>query len=1231
MASLEDYIKKFESLGCAIVKGQRAPHKPILLLAVIDEISFELLSDGLIILSPALIERFNKIWEKYVGKSSVFKPNIQMPFYHLHTEGFWELIKSPDYVNRSGYSLNQLKVCFVGAQLPEDLTLLITNPQTREKLKNCLLQKYFNIQQKEHNIQNKTSNPVLKTNLYKPMTYFDRLLANKGYEVCPIPLWKLRITNEEYEQLRERLAEQTKRYGVRPFWDMPREACLFFAEFWRREYVKGSHSRKMVFDALRATTPRRDYDYSELLYSAAKRGAKMLGIETFDDWNRTLDDLLYQGGLPMQKVLTPDTNSVWDRFTTGLVFRNIDFDELNLGVVAKSHKGLREFCNVLCDAVDKRNFMLLPYYCQNEADPLFQFLLDKFSKVKRNYRLRKPFLLRWELELNGLDGRMTVKYDVSGQQTLSAVFLEQQNLDKSEFISVQVKCNGAPVDTFDFNEGFCRYEIRSKHQYRNGDEIAIFINDRDSALITESLDMSVPHLMYKVDNGKYELGNRLGKSESAIIIPEDWIIHNVERYTINTYKWDNTIYKGIIIPESWTEDIIISGEEGNMIFGANVTLYWTELISPTLYLPVIRESVYNADTSIFKLCYDLEGGETKNISKPIKFRNKWSDAWYDKAPFGEIFAKAENGDDAFVTQIKFINVGEGLSVQILDADNESCRVRVVWPHGKVFTPCGQKQIEDVWLIKKSECDDIHSIPFIFTPTENYKNEFTLTLKAPFKDFSIGNPDGIRIKNDSWIPYSDLDKYQYHLSGMNIRKFTVGSMEYSLRWNDDKLYLYQGLKRVQIPYDGQLIQILGSREGIRAMLDKTAQNMLNAQVEVVFHLSEGKKLRFYVKDSPYRPRQIGNKILIIGNHGEEADYKRALKLYKLDEPTHEPETIYFDEENGYVLPASVKDWGKVILTGRSRGRICPTLVEFNRDFSDGDRKSSRADAISVICNAIESATFGDSTWKRVIGWFNLTQKEDLPASSFLDLVCTSRSADSLIKLAFQLYCSANGEDEQNLLLNRLKYLSDDLAFQWYWLIPKLHGIGSLLQNFISDPRNEIILTAYLRKAQQSGNSAEYIMAIPGDKYYDYCLPMLIEMMNNFSEWMKTLCRLSMEDAYVKRLRSDIIPDCINNIIVGKCQRYGFDLELTVDVNQWDLDDETKSFFLPYYKRRFSLNENWLLSRVEIMSKHIKGEIDLFKLFNEKTETNADKIRRSLIFCYKMTQRNFLFELNNKLSN
>ena len=41
------------------------------------------------------------------------------------------------------------------------------------------------------------------------MSYFDSLLKKRGLEECPLPLWKLKITEEEFKDLRELLEKQT--------------------------------------------------------------------------------------------------------------------------------------------------------------------------------------------------------------------------------------------------------------------------------------------------------------------------------------------------------------------------------------------------------------------------------------------------------------------------------------------------------------------------------------------------------------------------------------------------------------------------------------------------------------------------------------------------------------------------------------------------------------------------------------------------------------------------------------------------------------------------------------------------------------------------------------------------------------------------------------------------------------------------------------------------------------
>ena len=41
------------------------------------------------------------------------------------------------------------------------------------------------------------------------MSYFDNILYNRGYEKCPLPLWKLKITDEEFKELQEILEKRT--------------------------------------------------------------------------------------------------------------------------------------------------------------------------------------------------------------------------------------------------------------------------------------------------------------------------------------------------------------------------------------------------------------------------------------------------------------------------------------------------------------------------------------------------------------------------------------------------------------------------------------------------------------------------------------------------------------------------------------------------------------------------------------------------------------------------------------------------------------------------------------------------------------------------------------------------------------------------------------------------------------------------------------------------------------
>lgn len=166
----------------------------------------------------------------------------------------------------------------------------------------------------------------------------------------------------------------------------------------------------------------------------------------------------------------------------------------------------------------------------------------------------------------------------------------------------------------------------------------------------------------------------------------------------------------------------------------------------------------------------------------------------------------------------------------------------------------------------------------------------------------------------------------------------------------------------IPYEGSLLTLFDSRETLRALLERTSQNMINAEVRVHFTLSDGKKISFSIKESPFRPRQLENgQIIITGNNKRPIKFNGVLKLIKLSEPELDPvEMSYNKDLQMYILPESIREWGKTILIGRTRGRICPSLVDLTRDMDGDYRAKNRETAIINIQKELQESVLDPSS-------------------------------------------------------------------------------------------------------------------------------------------------------------------------------------------------------------------------------------------------------------------------------
>lgn len=137
------YLKEFYNLNVNKTGRDSAPHKPILLLSVMDLIEMGKIMSPFIPISDALQRRFRQNWRKYVPATSRYNCAMQYPFYHLCSSSFWHLVKSSDYEDKAPTSLKALKRSFMGAEIDRKLFDIMLDPDGREDLRDVLINGYL--------------------------------------------------------------------------------------------------------------------------------------------------------------------------------------------------------------------------------------------------------------------------------------------------------------------------------------------------------------------------------------------------------------------------------------------------------------------------------------------------------------------------------------------------------------------------------------------------------------------------------------------------------------------------------------------------------------------------------------------------------------------------------------------------------------------------------------------------------------------------------------------------------------------------------------------------------------------------------------------------------------------------------------------------------------------------------------------------------------------------------
>ena len=138
-----NYLHQFQNLNTHKTGSKVAPHKPILLLSVIDLIESGVIDSAFIPISEDLERRFKMNWKRYVPRTSTFKCGMQYPFYHLSSSSFWHLRQTATGDGKAPSSMTALKRNFVGAAIDEELFKVLQDETCRKELRNTLISTYL--------------------------------------------------------------------------------------------------------------------------------------------------------------------------------------------------------------------------------------------------------------------------------------------------------------------------------------------------------------------------------------------------------------------------------------------------------------------------------------------------------------------------------------------------------------------------------------------------------------------------------------------------------------------------------------------------------------------------------------------------------------------------------------------------------------------------------------------------------------------------------------------------------------------------------------------------------------------------------------------------------------------------------------------------------------------------------------------------------------------------------
>jgi putative restriction endonuclease len=135
MATADRWRAKLAKLNPDKARGDPAPHKPLLLLVLLDLAARGQVRGDVLPLTPELAFRFCEVW-RIVAHRRTQRPDVRYPFHHLKTNGFWRAIGAD---GRPSPHRNLTRI----VAFDPDFRSRLNDPSWRDEARRLLIATYF--------------------------------------------------------------------------------------------------------------------------------------------------------------------------------------------------------------------------------------------------------------------------------------------------------------------------------------------------------------------------------------------------------------------------------------------------------------------------------------------------------------------------------------------------------------------------------------------------------------------------------------------------------------------------------------------------------------------------------------------------------------------------------------------------------------------------------------------------------------------------------------------------------------------------------------------------------------------------------------------------------------------------------------------------------------------------------------------------------------------------------